>query len=62
MIDQRELLAWSKDYEYGVKYYEKFSQTTWNILTKLATSVFESFKQTGYSKQLLTIGVTECEG
>ena len=27
----------------------------------MSTSIFNSFKETGYSKQLLTIGVTECE-
>ena len=27
----------------------------------MATSVFENFKETGYSKQILSIGVTECD-
>jgi hypothetical protein len=27
----------------------------------MSSSIFNSFKETGYSKQLLTIGVTECE-
>ncbi len=30
-------------------------------MTSLVTSVFESFKETGYSKQILKIGVTECD-
>ena len=61
MIDQKEILEWNKSYEYGEKYYEQFSQGTSKKLSAFAASVFKNFKQTGYSKQLLTIGVTECE-
>jgi hypothetical protein len=35
--------------------------STSNQLSAFATSVFENFKRTGYSNQLLTIGITECE-
>ena len=38
----------------------KFSEDTWKKLTSLATSVIESFKETGYSKQILRIAVMEC--
>ena len=61
MIDQKEILEFDDDYEDGEKYYEKFTESTQNKLTALAASVFKRFKQTGYSKQLLTIGITECD-
>ncbi len=32
-----------------------------NNLSAFAAFIFRDFKLTGYSKQLLTIGVTECE-
>ena len=60
MIDQREILD-SLDNPSSEKYYETFSISTYNKLTEIATSFFQSLKETGYSKQLLTIGITECE-
>ena len=61
MIDQKEILEFKKIYEYGEKYYEQFSSSTYNKLSAFAASVFENFKRTGYSNQLLTIGITECK-
>jgi hypothetical protein len=43
------------------KYYETFSQETWTKLTSTSTSVLKHFQDYGLSKQLLCIGVTECE-
>jgi hypothetical protein len=39
----------------------QFYKDTWKKLTSLSTFVFDSFKKTGYSKQILRIGVTECD-
>ena len=61
MIDQSEILSGDGSSNYEANYYDKFSDDTWKKLTALATSVFQSFKDTGYSKPLLSIGVTECE-
>jgi len=61
MIDQREILLNTNEDLPAAKYYEKFSGATWQRLTAIATSIFKSYKSTGYSNQLLTIGVTECE-
>jgi len=61
MIDQNEIPEGDSSCRYEANYYDKFSDDTWKKLTALATSVFQSFKDTGYSKPLLSIGVTECE-
>ena len=60
-IELKEILCVINTFLLGKKYYNKFTQITRSKMTALATSIFQGFKETGYSKQLLTIGVTECE-